>query len=54
VGDVVVALDQRPVTDFGSLVEAVADCQAGESIVLTVRRGTETLDVRVRLGRKSE
>ncbi len=53
-GDVVIALDQRAITDFPALVDAVAECQSGESVILTVRRGDEKLDVRVRLGRKRE
>lgn len=54
IGDVVTALDYREIVDFPALVDAVADCQAGESIMLSVRRGSEKLDVRVRLGRKAE
>jgi serine protease Do len=54
VGDVVVAFDRREIADFSALRQAVDDSRAGESVVLTVRRGEEKLDVRVRLGRKPD
>jgi serine protease Do len=54
VGDLVTAFDSREIADFQALRQAVDDCRPNESVVLTVRRGNEQLNVRVRLGRKPE
>jgi S1-C subfamily serine protease len=54
VGDVVTAFDSRDIADFEALRLAVEDCRPNESVVLTVRRGDEQLNVRVRLGRKQD
>jgi S1-C subfamily serine protease len=51
-GDVVIALDGRQIADFASLVQAVDNHNPNDSIVLRVRRGSEQLDIRIRLGRK--
>ena len=53
-GDVVVEFNGQEMTDFESLVTAVADCQPNESVVLRIRRGDELKTVRVRLGKKPE
>jgi S1-C subfamily serine protease len=52
VGDVVLALDGKPITDFHSLTRAVSDCNPNESVKLRLRRDNETLEFHVRLGRK--
>lgn len=53
-GDIVVAFDGRAIADFASLSQAVADCTPNESVKLKLRRGSELLEVRVRLGRKPD
>jgi serine protease Do len=53
-GDVVVAFDGREIADFASLTQAVSDCHPNESVKLRLRRGSELLEVRVRLGRKPD
>jgi serine protease Do len=50
-GDVVIAFDDREISDFAALKEAVANCEVNESIKLRVRRGEEVLTIRVRLGK---
>lgn len=50
-GDVVIAFDDREISDFEALKEAVADCEPNESVKLRVRRGEEVLTIRVRLGK---
>jgi S1-C subfamily serine protease len=48
-GDLIVAIDRKPVTDEKSLTEAVAKKKSGETVVLTVIRGGERHDVPVTL-----
>lgn len=50
VGDVVVKFDGKDIGDFKELVEAVANCQPRQWVTLTVRRGEETEDIRLRIG----
>jgi S1-C subfamily serine protease len=51
-GDVVVRFDEKEISSFQSLVAAVADCEPNESVKLRVRRGEETVELRLRLGKK--
>jgi serine protease Do len=53
-GDIVMAFDGREIADFAALTQAVSDCHPNESVVLRVRRGSEQLDIRVRLGKKAD
>ena len=53
-GDVVVGLDDKPVTTFQDLEEAIRGYSPGDLIVLKVRRGSSTLRIPVTVGsRKS-
>jgi putative serine protease PepD len=49
-GDVVTAIDGKRVTGSGDLVSAVAGHSPGDSIKITVRRGSETQTVTAQLG----
>lgn len=51
-GDVVVAVDGKPVTDGIGLIVAIRSHQPGETITLTVRRGDEREQVDIRLDSK--
>lgn len=46
-GDVIVAIDGRPVTEPDELIVAIRAKTPGDTVVLTVRTGTEERDVRV-------
>lgn len=50
IGDVVQQLDEIPITDFGDLVRHLLDFPPEQEVVLTIRRGIETLEVPVTLG----
>ncbi len=49
-GDVIVAVNDDPVTPGRSLADLIARYRPGDEVTLTVRRGNETLELRVRLG----
>ena len=51
-GDVVVAVDSKPVDDGISLIVAIRSHQPGETIALTVRRDGDERTVRVTLDAK--
>jgi serine protease Do len=53
-GDVIVKFDDRDISNFQAVIDAVAECHVNESVILKVRRGDSLKDVRVRLGRKEE
>lgn len=53
-GDVIVAVDNDPVTPGRSLADLIARYRPGDKVTLTVRRGNETLELRVRLGEHPE
>ena len=53
-GDIVVGFDDRDISNFEALKQAVSDCQPNESVVLKIRRGDELKTVRVRLDRRPE
>ncbi|MDC7119956.1 trypsin-like peptidase domain-containing protein [Cellulomonas fimi] len=48
-GDVILAIDGRPVTDPDELIVAIRARTPGETVVLRVRTGSDERDVRVRL-----
>jgi serine protease Do len=50
VGDVVLKFGDKEITDFQSLRAAVAERQPRDRVNVLVRRGEETLELRVRLG----
>jgi PDZ domain-containing protein len=53
-GDVITAVDGRPVTLASDVTEATARARAGDEVVLNVRRGDERRTVRIRLDRVRE
>ncbi len=48
-GDVVLAIDGRPVTEPSELIVDIRAREPGETVTLSVRRGGETVDVPVTL-----
>jgi putative serine protease PepD len=50
VGDVITAVDDRPVTSSTELTAAVRSHAPGDKVTLTVRRGNDTRTVDVTLG----
>lgn len=50
VGDVVTQLDDIPITDFSDLVRNLLDFAPDQEVILTIRRGIETIEVPVTLG----
>ncbi len=46
-GDVILALNGRPMTSPDALVVGIRSLDVGQSVTLTVRRGTEQLDVKM-------
>jgi Lon-like protease len=51
IGDVITAVDDDPVTDNRGVVEAVQGREPGTRLVVTVRRGSDEVDVELELGR---
>jgi putative serine protease PepD len=49
-GDIITAVDGRPITGSGGLVAAVASHSPGQQVALTVRRGSGTQTLNVTLG----
>ena len=54
VGDVVLSLDEKPISDFKSLTRAIDECSPNESVKLKLRRGGDTIEFHVRLGKRPE
>jgi predicted metalloprotease with PDZ domain len=52
-GDVVLRFDGREISDMAALSRAVSECNVDESVVLKVRRGDDSVELRLRLGKKS-
>jgi putative serine protease PepD len=52
-GDVIVAVDSKPVTDAEELIVAIRSHRPGDQVTLTIRRGGQTSDVTVTLGSAS-
>jgi serine protease Do len=50
--DVVTRFGDTPIGSFEDLVAQVARCKPGDTVTLEVRRGDETITVRVQLGRR--
>lgn len=53
-GDVLAALDARPVADAVELRRSIAEREPGDEVAIEVRRGDETLGIKVGLGRIPE
>jgi Do/DeqQ family serine protease len=53
-GDIVTAIDGQPVNSADELRTRIADMGGSTTVTLTVRRGTESLDVPVTLGERPE
>ena len=51
-GDIIVAVDGGPVHDLAGLRDAVAMMKPGDTITLTIYRGSEKLTVKLKLGRR--
>lgn len=51
-GDVLLAVDGKPVTDPRSMLNLVAGLTPGETAKLRVRRGDETLELAVAIGKR--
>jgi membrane-associated protease RseP (regulator of RpoE activity) len=49
-GDVIVAVEGKPITGVADLRDAVRNKQAGDKLKLTLQRGTNQLDLTVTLG----
>ena len=49
-GDVVTRLGDTTIGDSNDLVAAIAEHAPGDEVALTVRRGSETVQLRVELG----
>jgi S1-C subfamily serine protease len=50
-GDVVIRFGEKPVTNFQSLIDAVADTMPGERVRILVQRDGQTVVLRVEIGR---
>ncbi len=53
-GDVIISLDEKPVTDSRDLSKGIADTGAGNRAKVTFLRGGEEKTVRIKLGKRSE
>ncbi len=53
-GDVIVAVNGKPVEDMGDLQSAISKESAGQAVNLKVRRGTGTVEVRVTLANRPD
>ena len=51
-GDIVVKFDGKEITDFDSLFAAVAEHQPGERVKVVVKRGEETKELQLKIGKK--
>ncbi len=51
-GDIVIAVDGRPVDNANALIKAIADHPPGSSVRLTLRRGGRDVEVSVAVGRR--
>jgi serine protease Do len=49
-GDIIIALDENPVTDTQSLVDLLSQYQPDQEVFLTILRGSETIHLSVTLG----
>ena len=53
-GDVIIGFNGEPIADFADMLSRIAFSQVGEEVVLTVRRGGETLEVPVTLAARPD
>jgi S1-C subfamily serine protease len=53
-GDVIVALDGRPIDSMAALQEAIRAAEVGEEVAVTYRRGSSDTTVEVTLGEREE
>ena len=55
-GDVIVAVNGKPVANSGDLFGAIDSCQVGDEVTVTVARrgGAQRVDLRVKLGAQVE
>lgn len=53
-GDVILAVDDKPVKDIKALAETLKDRKAGTMVKITYRRGKDEISAQVRLAAKSE
>jgi putative serine protease PepD len=53
-GDIIVAIDGRPISDMEEVINAVNSAAPGDELKLTLRRGGETKEVTVTLGVRPE
>jgi len=51
-GDILTAVDEQPLTDFGRWSNSIRRLAIGDTLVLSVRRGEEDLRIPVSLGRR--
>jgi serine protease Do len=54
VGDVILAVDGKPVADYAALMRAIEEHSPNESVLLKLRRGDEVSEFHVRLGKRPE
>jgi len=54
VGDVVVSIDDSKLPDFSALTAAVREKQPGDRIKLHVRRGEDTMDLKLVIGKRGD
>jgi len=51
-GDIVLKFDEVTITDFASLAAEVQKCQPGAKVKVEIKRGDETKEIDLRVGRK--
>lgn len=51
-GDVVVKFDDKEIATFKALIDAVAECQPGDEVNAQIRRGEQTLNLTIKLGKR--
>ena len=51
-GDIVIAIDGSPVVEVNDLLTVINDSQVGQTVVLTVQRGSQTIELDVTLGER--
>jgi serine protease Do len=54
VGDVILEFDGKPIDEFATLSKLVGDRSPGDKVKIRLRRGEETIDVTVTIGKRTE
>ncbi len=54
VGDIITGIDGKPVSESAELVRHIGTRAPGEKVTLNLRRGNETVDLKVKLGERPE